>query len=280
MGKNSMIQILIDEYGMQQKFVTNGNTALVNEKWFWHTAPEGFDPETQVCGIINGDLQILDDAGIQWLHIDKECTEEISRYLTFETTQEFLQSKWTDTPDALLSESIRKAAIEKLKQDKEAFYKTGFNFICLADPDNVSVFNAGLFSGMMIQSSVNLRGAVPALDIEPEKVILQNNERISMGFDEFNFFYLQLAFFIRVVETTFNDAREPLLKATTIDNVLAIPAPDYNEAVKSIPRTFIPKQTIWERRDNYMNNTRVAQWMNKWFGDGYINEPDSEEEQI
>ena len=228
-----------------------------------------------MCILRQGVLTVLSDAEKAVLKSQEECLQNVLEQPTFEAAKDIIRDAFESEVQFPIQdkiEEIKTALIEKLKADQETFYATGFSFICSARPDEILIFDSDKASGKSIQSRVELRKDVLALQAGPEKVTMQNNHRILMQHEEFAFFYQQLSYFISVVEDTFNDAREALLKAITVADLLAVPVPDYNAAVVDIPRTFMPIATIWERRDNYMNNTCVVQWLQKWLGDGYINE--------
>jgi len=284
------MHILINKYGLQ---VFAGYTLipLIEEKYKecnWYPAPPNFAPNFDICILRNGAPVLLSYAEKGILKAQDKCLTELSNQPTFEAVQDSVRAAFdidAELYTQVMIDEIKGILIEKLNQGKEAFYKTGFGFICLAKPDEILVFDSDKKSGKSIQSRVELRKDVPELQARPEKVTMQNNIRILMAHEEFVFFYQQLSYFISVVEDAFGDAREAVLKTITVKDLLDIPAPDYNKAVEVIPRTFMPKATIWERRDKYVNNIRVVRWLNsgwfsKRFGDGYLTDPAIDKEQI
>ena len=282
-----MYQILIDKYGRQQDW-TIKYPIFKGYNFVWYPAPPNFAPNFDICILRNGAPVLLSYAEKETLKAQDKCLCELSNQPTFEAVQDSVQNAFdidAELHTQVMIDEIKGILIEKLKAAKEALYATGFGFICLAKPDEISVFNAGIESAKRIQGRVELRKNVPALQARPEKVIMLNDFRLYMSPDEFHFFYLQLSYFVSVVEDAFGDAREAVLKTITVKDLLDIPAPDYNKAVEVIPRTFIPKATIWERRDKYVNNIRVVRWLNsgwlsKRFGDGYLTDPAIDKEQI
>ena len=267
--------ILFDE-NRKQKSWTHDDPTEHADLGTWYAAPEDFRPEIDLCELINGQACILSDA--ERMPLEEAKMPEVFKCRTF---AEALQTAKQYESDLIVSERVKVFLQRILKVEKAAFYKTGFGFICLAKPDEILVFDSDKKSGKSIQSRVELRKDVLELQARPEKVTMQDNIRILMAHEEFVFFYQQLSYFISVVEDAFGDARESVLKTITVKDLLDIPAPDYNKAVEVIPRTFIPKATIWERRDKYVNNIRIVRWLNsgwfsKRFGDGYPTDTDPE----
>jgi hypothetical protein len=241
---------------------------------FWAKAPEGFNPKADVCFLRTLPTYhpvILSYAENETLKAQDECLSNLSKQLTYEAVQKSIKESFDFNLHLYTEETvkdIKAVLISKLKQDRDAFVETGFNYLCKYD-EQVHNFQADTLDGLSIQSSFIYRSAHPKL-VTPELVTDVKDIELPMELNEFYSLYDSLAHFIRKRNQSYKSVRSKIIKAEfTQTDLLQISAPNYIEATLHIPRSFITKEDLIRlKQANTLKNYRFLGWLNSVIGDG------------
>jgi hypothetical protein len=262
--------ILIDQYNIQITYSVCAKR-VPQSHVRWYPAPPNFAPDYDICILRNGAPVLLSYAEKETLKAQDKCLCELFNQPTFEAVQDSVRDAF-DFNLHLYTEKdvkeIKAVLINKLKQDRDDFVETGFNYLCRYD-EKVHNFQADTLDGMSIQSSFIYRSAHPKL-VTPEMVTDLKDIELPMELDEFYAFYDSLAHFIRKRNQSYKSTRSKIVSAAfTQDDLLQISAPDYIAETIHIPRSFLSKEDLIRlKQANTLKNHRFLGWLNRVIGDG------------